>query len=64
MLIRHQCTEQFGIGQGARLIRTPHGNVLWDLIAYLDQGTVDKVRDERARMVQSGNITTYTDQGL
>ncbi|KIW25759.1 uncharacterized protein PV07_08914 [Cladophialophora immunda] len=34
---------KFGIGQGARLIRTPNGNVLWDLIAYLDQDTVDKV---------------------
>merc|ERR1711939_306608 len=36
---------KFGIGQGARLIRTPHGNVLWDLIAYLDQGTVDKITE-------------------
>ncbi|KAI1613067.1 beta-lactamase-like protein [Exophiala viscosa] len=34
---------KFGIGQSARLIRTPHGNVLWDLIAYLDQDTVDKI---------------------
>ncbi|OCT46201.1 hypothetical protein CLCR_01182 [Cladophialophora carrionii] len=36
---------KFGIGQGARLIRTPHGNVLWDLVAYLDQGTVDKITE-------------------
>lgn len=36
--------KQFGIGQRACLIQTPHGNVLWDLIAYLDQETVDKVR--------------------
>ena len=33
----------FGIGQRACLLQTPHGNVLWDLIAYLDQETVDKV---------------------
>jgi hypothetical protein len=32
----------FGIGQRACLLQTPHGNVLWDLIAYLDQDTVDK----------------------
>lgn len=32
----------FGIGQRACLLQTPHGNVLWDLIAYLDQETVDK----------------------
>ncbi|EXJ82554.1 hypothetical protein A1O3_06367 [Capronia epimyces CBS 606.96] len=34
---------KFGIGQRACLIQTPHGNVLWDLVAYLDQDTVDKV---------------------
>ena len=33
----------FGIGQRACLLQTPHGNVLWDLIAYLDQESVDKV---------------------
>ncbi|OAL34109.1 hypothetical protein AYO20_06564 [Fonsecaea nubica] len=36
---------KFGIGQGARLIRTPNGNVLWDLVAYLDQDTVDKITE-------------------
>jgi hypothetical protein len=34
---------KFGIGQSARLIRTPKGNVLWDLVAYLDEKTVEKV---------------------
>jgi hypothetical protein len=33
----------FGIGQRACLLQTPHGNVLWDLVAFLDQATVDKV---------------------
>ena len=30
----------FAIGQRALLIRTPHGNVLWDCIAMLDDATV------------------------
>jgi glyoxylase-like metal-dependent hydrolase (beta-lactamase superfamily II) len=33
-----------GIGQRAILIQTPKGNVLWDLITYLDQPTLDKVQ--------------------
>lgn len=32
-------TPQFGIGQRALLLQTPHGNILWDLIAYLDPDT-------------------------
>lgn len=35
---------QFGIGQRAILLQTEYGNVLWDLIAYLDQDTIDLVR--------------------
>ncbi|MCJ1361162.1 hypothetical protein MMC16_000260 [Acarospora aff. strigata] len=31
---------KFGIGQRAILLQTPAGNVLWDLIAYLDGETV------------------------
>lgn len=30
----------FAIGQRALLIRTPHGNILWDCIAVLDDATV------------------------
>ncbi|KEQ91625.1 hypothetical protein AUEXF2481DRAFT_32806, partial [Aureobasidium subglaciale EXF-2481] len=30
-----------GIGQRALLLQTPHGNVLWDCIAYLDQQLID-----------------------
>jgi hypothetical protein len=30
----------FGIGQRAILIQTPHGNVLWDCVAFLDDATV------------------------
>jgi glyoxylase-like metal-dependent hydrolase (beta-lactamase superfamily II) len=33
-----------GIGQRAYLLRTPHGGVLWDCIAYLDDATVAEVR--------------------
>ena len=36
---------KFGIGQSARLIRTPKGNVLWDLVAYLDEDTVRKIEE-------------------
>jgi glyoxylase-like metal-dependent hydrolase (beta-lactamase superfamily II) len=32
---------EFGIGQRALLIRTPHGNVLWDCISLLDEATID-----------------------
>jgi hypothetical protein len=33
----------FAIGQQARLIRTDHGNVLWEAITYLDDETVEAV---------------------
>ena len=31
------------IGQRAMLLQTPSGNILWDMIAFLDQETVDKI---------------------
>ncbi|KAL9111968.1 MAG: hypothetical protein Q9227_003588 [Pyrenula ochraceoflavens] len=34
---------KFAIGQRAVLLTTPHGNVLWDCITFLDQETVDKI---------------------
>jgi hypothetical protein len=34
----------FAIGQRALLLRTPHGNVLWDCITLLDEATVALVR--------------------
>ncbi|MCJ1331077.1 hypothetical protein MMC10_007764 [Thelotrema lepadinum] len=37
--------KQFGIGQRALLLRTPHGNVLWDCVAYLDPTTIEKIND-------------------
>jgi len=40
------CTEpKFAIGQRALLIRSPHGNVLWDCISMLDDETVSRVND-------------------
>ncbi len=35
---------QFAIGQQAHLISTPHGNVLWDCISYLDDATIAAIR--------------------
>jgi hypothetical protein len=34
----------FAIGQRALLVRTPHGNVLWDCVAMLDPATVTIVK--------------------
>ncbi|MBC9931519.1 MBL fold metallo-hydrolase [Chitinophaga qingshengii] len=34
-------TPDFGIGQRAHLLVTPHGNVLWDCITHLDASTID-----------------------
>jgi hypothetical protein len=34
----------FAIGQRALLVRTPHGNVLWDCIAMLDAATVTLIK--------------------
>ncbi|KAL5121239.1 hypothetical protein ACEQ8H_000707 [Pleosporales sp. CAS-2024a] len=36
--------KQLGIGQRAILLETEHGNLLWDLVAWIDQATVDFVR--------------------
>jgi hypothetical protein len=33
----------FGIGQRAQLLRTPHGNILWDCIALIDRATVELI---------------------
>lgn len=35
---------QLGIGERAFLIKTPHGNIIWDLFAYIDTELVDFVR--------------------
>jgi hypothetical protein len=32
-----------GIGQQAHLVQTPHGNVLWDCLAFIDDATVTEV---------------------
>jgi glyoxylase-like metal-dependent hydrolase (beta-lactamase superfamily II) len=36
-------SPSFGIGQRALLVRTPHGNVLWDCISLIDDAIVDIV---------------------
>ncbi len=41
----HQLITQprFGIGQRALLVQTPHGNLLWDCLSFLDQATNEAV---------------------
>ena len=34
---------KFAIGNRAELIQTPAGNILWDLIPFIDQNTVDMI---------------------
>jgi glyoxylase-like metal-dependent hydrolase (beta-lactamase superfamily II) len=36
-----ETSPAFGIGQRAMVVNTPHGNVLWDCIALVDDATVD-----------------------
>ena len=37
-------TPAFAIGQQAHLIRTPHGNVLWDCLSLIDDATIEQVQ--------------------
>lgn len=39
-----QTSPQFAIGQQACLIQTDSGNLLWDCVSYLDQATIDEVK--------------------
>lgn len=39
-----ETVPEFAIGQHAKLVRTPYGNVLWDCISYVDDATVDLIR--------------------
>lgn len=39
------CEPKFAIGQRALLVRTEHGNVLWDCAAYLDDEIVGAIND-------------------
>lgn len=36
--------KQLGIGERAILLETAHGNILWDLIAFIDDETVEFVK--------------------
>jgi hypothetical protein len=44
-LVSVQTEPDFAIGQHAIVVRTPAGNVLWDCTTYIDEETVDRVRD-------------------
>ncbi|KAK9843190.1 hypothetical protein WJX74_008422 [Apatococcus lobatus] len=39
-------SPKFPIGQRALLIHTPHGNVLWDCVTFIDAATVEKVKHD------------------
>jgi glyoxylase-like metal-dependent hydrolase (beta-lactamase superfamily II) len=41
----HRITTEpeFAVGQGALLVRTEAGNLLWDCLSYLDQATIEAV---------------------
>jgi hypothetical protein len=43
-LFQIQTHPGFGIGQRALLVRTPHGNFLWDCVALIDEATIELVR--------------------
>jgi hypothetical protein len=43
-LISITMQPQFGIGQRAQLLRTPHGNILWDCIALVDRATIEMIK--------------------
>jgi glyoxylase-like metal-dependent hydrolase (beta-lactamase superfamily II) len=36
---------EFAIGEQAYLIQTPHGNILWDCLSYLDDATIHAVQE-------------------
>ena len=38
--------KQLGIGERAILLQTDAGNVLWDLVAWIDDATVDFVKEK------------------
>jgi hypothetical protein len=43
-LIQIVTQPAFGIGQRAQLLRTPHGNILWDCIALIDRATIELIK--------------------
>ncbi|KAF1944054.1 hypothetical protein EJ02DRAFT_372141 [Clathrospora elynae] len=38
--------KQLGIGQRCILLQTQHGNVIWDLVAFLDEATIDFINEK------------------
>ena len=45
-------------------METPNGNLLWDLVAYLDDDTVQKVRAEIELEVIRADLFLLFDDGL
>ena len=50
----------FAIGQRALLVRTPHGNVLWDCVALVDDEAVRKTRRRAASWPSPSRIRITT----
>ncbi|KAK5146579.1 hypothetical protein LTR04_001012 [Oleoguttula sp. CCFEE 6159] len=44
--LSQKCEPSFGIGQRCILLQTPDGNVLWDVIALLDQKTIQFINSK------------------
>ena len=44
-LIAIRTEPQVAIGQSTYLVRTPEGNVLWDCITYLDDETIEAIKE-------------------
>lgn len=38
--------KQLGIGERAILLQTDAGNVMWDMVAWIDDGTVDFIKSK------------------
>ncbi|TKX23442.1 hypothetical protein C1H76_4510 [Elsinoe australis] len=49
---------KLGIGERASLIKTPHGNIIWDCFAYLSQDLVDFVRGCAALVISHPHFYT------
>jgi hypothetical protein len=44
-LLAIRTEPQVAIGQSAYLVRTPQGNILWDCITYLDNETIEAIKE-------------------
>ena len=50
-----ECGEKFAIGQRCLLLETEAGNILWDLISFLDDSTIEFVCSPSAIIDREGS---------